>query len=304
MKKRWLNNKKTVAAAVTAALVTGCGGGSDSSSPTPITDFTVTALDGYLHKASVRVDNNNNGVCEIDLGVTDEKGQLKVDGQYKDKLLCVTATPGTTVDMTRGIVESAFTLKAPAGSVVINPLTNLVVEKLENDSMLDLAAAQKSVVDALVESGIHVDNNDAFGDYLSATNSPQDALKSKQLEVIGEVLVDNHDKPNINPDSKLTIIKQVATEVKDKTSADDLEGFNPVVGDIKEDGSVDPITVNHRPKSVGAKDLTFKTEISVGGTTSIDLASQYGLAFEDVDSGDSFTLKVSTDSEYQNILEN
>ncbi|GMM90898.1 hypothetical protein [Vibrio fortis] len=300
MKKRWLNNKKTVAAAVTAALVTGCGGGSDSSSPTPVTGFTVTALDGYLHKASVKVDNDNNGVCETDLGVTDEKGQLKVDGQYKDKPLCVTATAGTTVDMTRGIVESAFTLKAPAGAVVVNPLTNLVVEKLENDSTLDLAAAQKSVVDALVDSGLTVDNDDAFGDYLSTTNSPQDALKSKQLEVIGEVLVDNHDKPNINPESKLEIVKQVATEVKDKTSAEELEDFNPVVGDIKEDGSVDPITVNHRPKSTGSKDLTFKTEISVGGTTSIDLVSQYGLAFEDVDSGDSFTLKVSTDSEYQN----
>ncbi|USD67305.1 hypothetical protein [Vibrio sp. SCSIO 43136] len=305
MNTRWLyNNKTMVAAAVTAALVTGCGGGSDSSTdsgnPTPVTGFTVTALDGYLHKASVKVDNDNNGVCETDLGVTDEKGQLKVDGQYKDKPLCVTATPGTTVDMTRGVVESAFTLKAPAGAVVVNPLTNLVVEKLENDSTLDLAAAQKSVVDALVESGIPVDNDDAFGDYLSATNSPQDALKSKQLEVIGEVLVDNHDKANISPESKLTIVKQVATEVKDKTSADELEGFNPVVGDIKEDGSVDPITVNHRPKSIGAKDLTFKSEISVGGTTSINLASQYGLAFEDVDSGDSFTLKVSTDSEYQN----
>ncbi|WP_146441144.1 hypothetical protein [Vibrio kanaloae] len=305
MNTRWLyNNKTMVAAAVTAALITGCGGGSDASpdakDPTPTADFTVTALDGYLHKASVKVDSDNNGVCETTLGTTDNKGQLKVDSQYKGKPLCVTATPGTTVDITRGLVEKAFTLKAPAGAVVVNPLTNLVVEKLEKDPTLNLASAQKIVIDALVESGIQVDNDDAFGDYLSDANSPQDALKNKQLEVIGEVLVDNHDKANISPESKLTIVKQVATEVKDKTNADELQGFNPIIGDIKEDGSVDPITVNHRPNSVGANNLTFKTEASSDGTTSIDLASQYRLAFHDVDSGDSYTLKVSTDSEYQN----
>ncbi len=305
MNKRWLyNNKTVVAAAVTAALITGCGGGSDGSpdtkDPTQSAGFTVTALDGYLHKASVKVDSDNNGVCETDLGMTDNKGQLEVDSQYKGKPLCVTATPGTTVDITRGLVEKAFTLKAPAGAVVVNPLTNLVVEKLENDSTLDLAAAQKTVIDALVESGINVDNEDAFGDYLSDSSSPQEELKNKQLEVIGEVLVDNHDKANINPDSKLTIVKQVAVEVKDKTNADELLGFNPIIGDIKEDGSVDPITINHRPHSIGASNLKFETEISSGGTTNIDLASQYRLAFTDPDSGDSFTLKVSTDSEYQN----
>ncbi|SON50060.1 hypothetical protein [Vibrio tapetis] len=257
MNTRWLYNNKTIlATAITAALVSGCGGGSDdstSSNPSPSKSFTVTALDGYLHKASVNIDSDGDGICETNVGLTDDKGQIKVSELHKGKAVCVTATAGTTIDMTRGLIAQAFTLKAPAGSEVVNPLSNLVVEKLEKDNTLTLALAQKAVVDAIVESGVQIDETDAFGDYLATSNSPEDKLKSKQLEVIGEVLVDNHAKTNITPEAKLTIVKQVATEVKNKATANDLEGFNPIIGDIAEDGSVAPITVNHRPVSAGEK---------------------------------------------------
>lgn len=302
MNTRWLYNNKTIlATAITAALVSGCGGGGDSTDtkdPAPSTSFTVTALDGYLHKASVSIDGDGDGVCETSVGLTDDKGQLKISGAHKGKAVCVSATAGTTIDMTRGLVAENFTLKAPAGSEVVNPLSSLVVEKLAKDDTLTLALAQKAVVDAIVESGIQINEADAFGDYLAPSNSPEDTLKSKQLEVIGEVLVDNHNKTNITPEAKLSIIEQVAGEVHDKTT-NDLDNFNPIVGDISDDGILPPLTVNHRPVSIGAINLGATTEAS-DGTSTIRLITTYGMKFKDSDAGDTFTYKVAVDSEHQN----
>lgn len=302
MNTRWLYNNKTIlATAITAALVSGCGGGEDSTDtkdPAPSTSFTVTALDGYLHKASVSIDGDGDGVCETSVGLTDDKGQLKISGAHKGKAVCVSATAGTTIDMTRGLVAENFTLKAPAGSEVVNPLSSLVVEKLAKDDTLTLALAQKAVVDAIVESGIQINEADAFGDYLAPSNSPEDTLKSKQLEVIGEVLVDNHNKTNITPEAKLAIIEQVAGEVHDKTT-NDLDNFNPIVGDISDDGILPPLTVNHRPVSIGAINLGATTEAS-DGTSTIRLITTYEMKFKDSDAGDTFTYKVAVDSEHQN----
>lgn len=301
MNKGWLNCSRTVlATAIGAVVLAGCGGDSSSEGSNDASTFMVTALDGYLHKASVSIDNDENGVCETVLSQTNEQGQLAVDSKYKGKPICVEAVAGTTVDMTRGLVDQDFTLRAPSGAEVVNPLTNLVVEQLESDDSLSLEDAQTAVVKALTDSGMQVDKDDAFGDYLSQTNSADDALKSKQLEIIGEVLVDNHNKQNISPTVKLSIVKQVAEKVEGKTSADELENFSPVVGDIDANGNFETIKENHRPISTGAVDLRMSAETSDGGTTSLSLINDYGMQFADNDTGDTITYKVSTTSEYQN----
>jgi feruloyl esterase len=133
------------------------------------TVLTGVALDGYLSKAGVFLDTNDNG--RYDSGepaaTTDANGafQLSVPaGQSTAHMLVVTVQAGTTVDQdTPGTpVTQSYTMMAPVGATVISPLTTLVVAKMSAGATLDQAtAALRS------ELGLAATSN-LMGDYLQA----------------------------------------------------------------------------------------------------------------------------------------
>ncbi|MDW2288693.1 acid phosphatase, partial [Vibrio sp. 1562] len=88
-------NKVSLLAASVAIALTGCGG-SDSGSSSASNGVVITGFDGYFKNAVVFEDTNNNGQWDTQesiLGLTDEKGQLKLDAKPESTLALQTITP-------------------------------------------------------------------------------------------------------------------------------------------------------------------------------------------------------------------
>lgn len=135
--------KKLSVGAISVALF-GCGGGNESdpkltSNETPATSnsgsvLSGVVLDGYLYKANVCLDKNNNAVCDSGDGTTvqtDKSGQytLPFEGNVENYKLLVEAIANVTVDMDNPnqAVTQGFTLETPSSQPsIISPMTSMV----------------------------------------------------------------------------------------------------------------------------------------------------------------------------------
>lgn len=149
-----INKKNQLCSAVISCLlISACGSSSSSNDSDPggvtpdknSTDFSVTAMtgDAYLKQSDVLVDDNVDGVCEKQVGRTDDSGQITLTGLSADTLVCVNTE------------NSQF--KALASNGVINPLTDIAVTRKLTSSQL---ASQLDISDASI-----------FQDYLSLSES-------------------------------------------------------------------------------------------------------------------------------------
>lgn len=119
------------------AIAASSGGGSSSASPTPApapaAGISGTVADGYIRGARIYVDTNQNGVADPSeyTGVlTDADGKFVLpSGSPTGTIIAV---GGTNIDTG---LEQTTPLKAPAGSLIINPLTTLVQVLIENHQL-------------------------------------------------------------------------------------------------------------------------------------------------------------------------
>ncbi len=109
-------------AIATAALLSACGGG-DASAPYASTATIGYAVDGYIEGASVTCDESGVVVP------TDSSGFFRFPDGCSS---AVTLTGGTNVDTT---LPFTGTLKAPAGSKMVTPLTTLLVGGMTQDQI-------------------------------------------------------------------------------------------------------------------------------------------------------------------------
>ena len=124
-----------------AALLTACGGGSNSDPAAPpatpqTVAQTISVIDGAIKGALVCLDANNNGACDAGetQGSTIADGSVTLNvpaadaGKYP-----VLALVGTdAVDADNGPVTTAYSLRAPADKpAVVSPLTTLVLAQAE-----------------------------------------------------------------------------------------------------------------------------------------------------------------------------
>ncbi|WP_418642363.1 hypothetical protein ACNUDM_20720 [Vibrio chaetopteri] len=279
-------NRTVIATAVSATLLVGCGGSEGDTTSNSKTTFEVQAIDGYLNQADIKVDTNDDGACDTKVATTGSEGKALVDSQYLGKAICVEAIADTTVDETRGIVISSFGLKAPAGSAVINPMTDLVVDQMETLA-IDVESA-KDAVQTMIANQLELDvselsEDQIFGDYIqdSSTN-----VLSKKLEIIGETLVDNHD---LSAEQKLKVAELAAAKVAD-IADDELEDTSVTIeraidGSIKEDAA----KLNSRP-TVEPSALTYDETFYIGDTGPVVYLNDY---FTDADS-DALTYTVNS----------
>ena len=238
--------KVSLLAASVAFALTGCGSDSDSSGAAP-GGVVITAIDGYLQHAEVWVDTDNdlllNEATDTKLSeLTNASGQYTLPNEHKDNAIFIKAIANQTIDSTRGLVASDFVIAATAGSTVINPMTNMVVEQLASDDTLTQEDAEAAVVASVTDSGsgLTVSEDLIFGDYI-ADNTEE----AKALNAIGETLVDHSDLP---VEKQLELTNAVAEEAKTiiEDPSQEIDDFSPIV-DIPTDGN--PITVapNSRP---------------------------------------------------------
>ncbi|MBO7914446.1 hypothetical protein AB4166_12275 [Vibrio splendidus] len=239
--------KVSLLAASVALALTGCGGSDSDSSSTPPDGVVITAIDGYLQHAEVWVDVN--GDFELDetdtkLSIeTDENGQFTLPSKHKSSTVFIKAVKNKTIDKTRGLVTDNFELATPAGSSIINPMTNMVIEQLEeannNGSELTQEEAEATVVKSVTDSGLTASKELIFGDYIA-----DDSEQAQALNVIGETLVDHS---NLTIEKQIELTEAVALEAQTVISSDEsLDEFSPIV-EIPADDSPITVTPNSRP---------------------------------------------------------
>ncbi len=219
-------NKVSLLAASVAIALTGCGG-SDGGSNGGNSGVVITGFDGYFKNAVVFEDLNNNGQWDTNdtfLGLTDEKGQLKIKAKPESTLALQTITPngakqkqlialdpnyaGTyTVDMDHPSQAMAHELvfRAPNSSNVISPITDLVAIEMANDSALTEEEAVAKVNQAL--GGTEEAPIDLYSDFVSGVD------KSAELHKTAQILTEskaqnpaNYEKKRLN--SRKQLIKK------------------------------------------------------------------------------------------------
>lgn len=161
------------------------GGGSGSSTPdssgaavsvggtsAPVSNLVAvkgTVMDGYLKKATVFLDLNDNGTYDAGepTALTDEIGAYSFNASPADitaHAVIAVATPGVTVDMDSptSTVSSKYTLTSPPGrNSVISPITTLVAAKI-NTGMTAAAA------EAAVKGDLGLPTIDVYKNYIDA----------------------------------------------------------------------------------------------------------------------------------------
>ncbi|WP_439145958.1 hypothetical protein [Vibrio sp.] len=228
---------------LTLLVLTGCG--SDSDSNNSVQNTTLTALDGYLENAQVYVDTNANKNLDSDdelLGLTKTGGKFEMSAVHSDKTLFVKAIAGQTLDTDRGMVTQDFILASQAGSKVVSPMTNAVMDIVVEES-LSFEAAQKKV--ALSFKELTDDTSLIFGDYLLDSSSTSQALK-----VIGEQLVDNS---TVSAGRQTELIEQLSDDLNSEIQSNNGQldsSYYPSVSIPSDSTQAIQVESNHKPMIV------------------------------------------------------
>mgnify|MGYP001424684053 CR=1 FL=1 len=183
-------NIVTIAAALTVALIAGCGG--SGSTPATTTALSGNVADGYLVGATVFLDKNVN--YQLDAGepttVTGENGAytLNVDpadvGKYP---IVAMAIQGQTIDMDSPdvTVASSYILCLPARAVsgtvnsnFISPMSTLIREKLEANPDMTLTEAMTQLRTQMNLAAA----TDMMGDYVAG--SGQGMMNAAQYQAM------------------------------------------------------------------------------------------------------------------------
>jgi hypothetical protein len=141
----------------------------DTSAASNMVAVKGTVMDGYLKKATVFLDLNDNGTYDTGepTALTDEIGAYTFNAASADiaaHAVIAVATPGVTVDMDSptSTVSSKYTLTSPPGkNSVISPITTLVAAKI-NAGMTAAAA------EAAVKGDLGLPTIDVYKNYIDA----------------------------------------------------------------------------------------------------------------------------------------
>ncbi|WP_415674657.1 DUF1566 domain-containing protein [Vibrio neptunius] len=182
--------KKLSVGAMSVALF-GCGGGNESdpkltSDEAPATGHSGSVLsgvvlDGYLYKANVCLDKNNNAVCDSSDGttvLTDQSGQytLPFEGNAENYNLLVEAIANVTIDMDspNQTLTQGFTLEIPSSKPgIISPMTSMVAS-LANRSGITFDLAAETIA-----SELNVSSDVIKSDYVA-----QGSQESREIHML------------------------------------------------------------------------------------------------------------------------
>ncbi|MGF1784464.1 hypothetical protein L4D00_01430 [Photobacterium swingsii] len=268
----------------------------------------ITTIDGYLKNALVCSDQNANGKCDANEVITDinnklvltnEKGQLDIEVEksveeaikkapivvkvlepFKDYSADgFTIEPGIyTVDMDQPYqaMGKNVEFRAPAGSAIATPLTDLIVAEMESGS--DQATAEASVQAMLSDlkgedTGLEID---LYADYINTKEDTGASDAEKQLATklhkTAQILTETQHQADDSIDLD-EVAEQVVTEavtaVNDATT-DELNDpdFKPVV----------PVDKNESGETVVEKPVVnyqASVDTNILGAVSTELTNAY-----------------------------
>ena len=211
---------KTILTLGVALILSACGGGGGGgTASTSSSSFSGTAMDGYLYKATVFLDLNENGTFDAGepTATTGETGAFTLSAtqeQINTYKVVVVAVAGTTIDQDspNTTVTTGFTMMSPAGNhEVVSPLTTQVVAKMS--AGLTFAAAKTAVQDDLGLTSIDIMKN-----YVVAKATDTNYAKAHNVAAsIAEVLktIDADSTSSTKLADKLTSLTvKVTTQIK------------------------------------------------------------------------------------------
>jgi len=212
----------------------GCGGSGGDNTPEPTTPtpapevvtptpapeattIEVTAIDGYLKNATVCLDINNDGDCQVDSEPTSSVSATglysldttNMEGSPADYNIIVKVIAGTTIDLDspNKTIEKGYILTAPKGETIVTPLTTLVQAEVINGN--DISTAKTIIKGKLGLS----EEIDLMADYI--------AMETPALHQIAQNLV---------------AAELMPTEVADIVTGntDNQTSIDTILADIKE----------------------------------------------------------------------
>ncbi|WP_440886884.1 hypothetical protein [Vibrio sp. WZ-1] len=288
-------NKVSLLAASVAIALTGCGG-SDSGSSNSNSGVVITGFDGYFKNAVVFEDLNNNGQWDTNdtfLGLTDEKGQLKIKAKPESTLALQTITPngakqkqlialdptyaGTyTVDMDHPSQAMAHELvfRAPNSSNVISPITDLVAIEMANNSSLTEEEAVAKVNQAL--GGTEEAPIDLYSDFVSGVD------KSAELHKTAQILTESKAQNPANYEKKSTEFAQAADQEVDRLVESGADINDPNLRPVITDST--PESDNLAPETVVNNKLVVNEDVEDAAENKLDNLAEIvkGASFDGV----------------------
>lgn len=206
----------------------GCGGSDDNSSSstaTPATSYSVTAIDGYLQNAQVWLDLDKDFQLDANepSATTGAGGKASLDvtgienpEQYP---VVVRSIKGKTVDEDTGnTVASDYVMSAPAGQQDVTPLSTLVHVHLESNS----AATEADAVTA-VAAELGIEEAAVLGDFIEEGHKDA-AFGARSLVASGTLPTDTTKlkEASENSESLLgsTKIDSIKATIETKTEAE------------------------------------------------------------------------------------
>ena len=280
-----------------ALAACGGGGGGGGSSPIVVADYDITVYDGPISGASIYVDENGDGKIDDGdrlLGETNDAGIVSVPGTARGKALIADLEGAIDTDNPNEVLGDII-WRAPAGSVVISPLTELLVEAGDEAELL---------LDELGLSGLDVTSYNPFDAHDA---SPQDATDERIIEAaqrvmrflgednfLTELRAELDDKPTVfrfnnnKTSESLNEGSYSARKLTDITITDDALGTNEVT---MADSDIFELRGNATEGySLWLKDVTLDYEDAQTHSATISLdATGNGVTPEDI----TFTLTVT-----------
>ena len=288
-----INRKKTaIALAISSAIFLSACNDDDNhntgSDPAPGSSapLTLTAMDGYIKNAFICADVNENNACEASEIIRDLNGNyvvtntagkvdthisLEADALLKKHTLMIATV--RTFDSDSDIFSedmdlpehsmNPITLRAPAGSKMISPITDLVVAKMnigENLEGAEIRApkmgkeqAQKEVVTALkeIDPDKLLTQNMLYSDYLIDKSDPEASrqMLAKRSHKVAQILAES--KSNATSDALFDkysdeVLKLATTAVAQLTETElDDKNYKPYVS-VGKKGTGDGLIINEK----------------------------------------------------------
>jgi len=166
------------------ALAGGCssgggGGGSDSSDTS---EFSGVAFDGYLAGATICADINRNKSCDSGEPTTTTGAggvwSLALTAEQAAVPIVLQANENTIDEDTDEVVDPNLTYSAPAGSSVINAITTIIQNKVEEALATDSSAASKTNAQLVAEANAAVRTDLGLSEAIDFVTTDFVALKS------------------------------------------------------------------------------------------------------------------------------
>ena len=189
--------------------LSSCGGGGGSATSAISNAITGVAIDGYLYKATVCIDLNDNGLCDAGepTSITDSNGGFSLavtQEQANNHSVIVKAIAGTTIDQDspNAALTSNMTLTAPVGNPsVISPLTTLIQAKVSAGQTL--SASITAVQNELGLTAINPMKN-----YVAEKTTNSDYVNAHKLAAsVAEAIKNNE----TNSDSSTSLVEKLTT---------------------------------------------------------------------------------------------